>query len=236
MKTVKQVMAALKKYGNEQTRKTFLKHGAPEGIFGVKVADLKVVGKQIKGNQELACELYATGNPDAMYLAGLLVDGGQLTKRELQTWVKSASWSMLSEYTVPWVAAESRFGRELALKWMDSKQESIASSGWNTYASLLAMTADDDLDLDEIRDLLNRVVSQIDTAANRVRYTMNGFVIAVGSYVKPLLKDAKRAAKAIGVVSVDAGETACRVPLATQMIQKVDSAGRVGRKRKTVKC
>ena len=236
MKTVKQVMAALKKYGNEQTRKTFLKHGAPEGIFGVKVADLKVVGKQIKGNQELACELYTTGNPDAMYLAGLLVDGGQLTKRELQTWVKSASWSMLSEYTVPWVAAESQYGRELALKWMDSKQESIGSSGWNTYASILAMTEDEDLDLDEIRGLLDRVVSQIDTAANRVRYTMNGFVIAVGSYVKPLMKDAKRAAKAIGVVSVDAGDTACRVPLATQVIQKAESAGRVGKKRKTVKC
>ena len=236
MKTVNQVMAALKKNGSEQTRKTYIKHGAPDDIFGVKVADLKVIVKQIKGNQSLACDLYATGNSDAMYLAGLVVDGGQLTKRELQAWAKAASWSMLSEYTVPWVAAESQYGRELALKWMDSKQEPIGSSGWNTYASILAMTEDEDLDLDEIRELLDRVVSQIDTAANRVRFTMNGFVIAVGSYVKPLLKDAKRAAKAIGVVSVDVGDTACRVPLATQVIQKAETAGRVGKKRKTVKC
>jgi len=236
MKTVKQVMAALKKCGSEQTRKTYIKHGAPDDIFGVKVADLKVIGKQIKGNQSLACDLYATGNSDAMYLAGLVVDGGQLTKRELQAWVKAAGWTWLSEYTVPWVAAESAYGRDLALKWIDAKQESIACSGWNTYAGIMAMTEDDDLDLDEIRALLNRVVSEIDTAANRVRFTMNGFVIAVGSYVKPLLKDAKRAAKAIGVVSVDVGDTACRVPLATQVIQKAETAGRVGKKRKTVKC
>jgi len=34
---------------------------------------------------------------------------------------------------------------------------------------------------------------------------MNGFVIAVGSYVKPLLQKAKAAAKQIGNVSVDVG-------------------------------
>ena len=83
MGTVKQVLSALKKSGNEQTRKTYLKHGAPDTTLGVKVADMKWVGKQIKGNQPLACELYESGNPDAMYLAGLLVDGTQLAKREL---------------------------------------------------------------------------------------------------------------------------------------------------------
>ncbi|MBI3465809.1 MAG: hypothetical protein HY000_22560 [Planctomycetes bacterium] len=65
---------------------------------------------------------------------------------------------------------------------------------------------------------------------------MNSFVIAVGSYVKPLLNEAKAAAKKIGMVSVDMGDTACKVPLATEYIEKVVKAGRVGRKRKTIKC
>ena len=61
-------------------------------------------------------------------------------------------------------------------------------------------------------------------------------MISVGTYVKPLLKPAKAAAKKIGTVSVDMGTTSCKVPLATDYIAKVEKAGRVGKKRKTAKC
>jgi hypothetical protein len=83
---------------------------------------------------------------------------------------------------------------------------------------------------------LDHVVQHIHEAPNDVRYTMNGFIIAVGSYVKPLLKQAKRAASAIGAVSVNMGDTACKVPLASAYIEKIEAAGRVGKKRKTIKC
>ena len=100
----------------------------------------------------------------------------------------------------------------------------------------MATRPDDELDLAEIKQLLQRVVDEIDAAPNHVRYTMNGFVIAVGSYVKPLLKEAKAAAKAIGVISCDMGDTTCKVPPATEYIEKVESKGRLGKNRKTMKC
>jgi 3-methyladenine DNA glycosylase AlkD len=236
MNTVGQVMAELKKKGSEQTRKIFARHGAPSNMFGVKVADLKTIAKKIKGNQALACELYETGNGDAMYLAGIVADGSQMTKRQIESWAKGATWSMLSEYTVAWVASESPYSRDLAMKWINSKRESIACSGWCTYAGIVAITPDGELDLVEIKELLNRVVKEIEKAPNKVRYTMNGFVIAVGAYVKPLLKHAKRVAKTIGTVSVDVGDTACKVPLATEYIEKIEKMGRIGKKRKTIKC
>lgn len=83
---------------------------------------------------------------------------------------------------------------------------------------------------------MNRVVKEIHTAPNRVRYPMNGFIIAVGSYVKPLLKQAKAAAKKIGKVSIDMGDTSSGVPDALPYIERVEKAGRVGKKRKTIKC
>ena len=92
------------------------------------------------------------------------------------------------------------------------------------------------LDLAEIQRLMDRVVKEVGTAPNRVRYCMIGFVIAVGGYVIPLLKQAKAAARQIGAVSVDVGETACKVPNATEYIEKLESMGRVGRKRKTMRC
>lgn len=236
MNSVSEVMAELKKKGSEQTRKTFARHGAPDDMYGVKVADLKVIAKKIKGNQDLALDLYDTGHCDAQYLAGIVADGSKMNKKQLELWAKKSSWHMVSEYTVPWVATESDKGRDLAMKWINSKNESIASTGWCTYAGILTVTPDEELDLEEVKELLQRVVKQIDKAPNRVRYTMNSFVIAVGSYCKPLLKEAKEAAKKIGVVSVNMGDTACKVPLATEYINKIESMGRVGKKRKTVKC
>ena len=233
---VAEVLKELKKKSSEQTRKTLCRHGAPENTFGVKVGDLKVIAKKIKGQQDLACDLYDTGISDAMYLAGLVADGSMMTKKQLEAWVKSATWPWISEYTVPWVTSESKHGRDLALKWMKSRKESVAAAGWCTYTGIVTITPDAELDLVEIRELLDRVVREIGEAPNRVKYTMNGFVISVGGYVKPLLRQAKSAAKKIGKVEVDVGDTSCKVPLATEYIEKMEKSGRIGRKRKTTKC
>jgi 3-methyladenine DNA glycosylase AlkD len=238
MPTITSIMADLKKKGSEKTRTIYARHGmAGKPMFGVSVADLKVIAKKIKGQQALACELYLTGNLDAMYLAGMVADGAQMNKDQLNAWADGAAGlQMISEYTVPWVAVENGQGRELARQWMGSKKEHVASSGWCTYSGLVATKPDEELDMSEIAGLLRTVVKEINAAQNRVRHTMNGFVIAVGSYVKPLLTQAKSAANQIGDVSVDVGDTACKVPLATAYIQKIAAAGRLGKKRKTIRC
>jgi hypothetical protein len=172
-----------------------------------------------------------------MYLAGMIADGSLMTKAELNAWAEGATnLQMIAEYTVPWVTVDNPHARELALQWMKSKKERVACSGWSTYAGLVSIQPDEALDLAEIEGLLDTVVGGISSAQNRVRYTMNGFVITVGSYVKPLLKQAKAAARQIGAVSVNMGETACKVPLATAYIEKIEAAGRVGQKRKTIRC
>lgn len=237
MESVDQVMAQLKKKGNPQTVKIYSNHGAPaDNMFGVKVGDLKPIAKKIKGNQELALELYETGNSDAMYLSGLVTDGSQMTMKQLDSWAKSASWYMIAEYTVPGVASQNSKCRQLALKWMKARKETVASCGWATYSGMLAVQDDSELDLGEIKELLEKVETDVHQAKNRVRYTMNGFVIATGTYVIPLLKEAKRVAKAIGKVHVEMGTTSCKVPLATEYIAKVEKMGRVGKKRKTIVC
>jgi len=65
---------------------------------------------------------------------------------------------------------------------------------------------------------------------------MNGFVIAVGSYVKALTELALQTAARIGPVTVDMDGTACKVPYAPDYIQKVKKRGAIGKKRKTTKC
>ena len=236
MDDIKSVLKALEKKGSAATKKTLQRHGAGDNIYGVKVADLKVIAKKIKGEQELALELYDTGNGDAMYLAGLVADGRQMTKKQLEAWAKQAEWHMISGYTVPWVATESQHARSLAMKWIGSKKENLGTSGWATYAGLVTVSPDDELDLDEVRSLLEKVEADIGKVPNRVRYMMNAFVIAVGSYVKPLSKAAKATAKRLGKVEVDMGDTACKVPLALEYIEKIEKRGSAFKKRKTIRC
>ena len=234
--TAEEVLAELESLGTEQTKKTFLRHGATEPMFGVKIGDMKPIQKRIKRDHQLSLDLFSSGVGDAQYLAGLIADPPAMTKAQLKAWAKAATWQMVREYVVAGVAAESRFAVELAEEWIASKKEEIATIGWATYSHFVSVAPDDQLDLDRLRDLLKHVGDDIHEAANRTRYVMNGFVISVGSHVKPLLKEAKAAAKKIGAVSVNVGDTACKVPLATEYIAKVEKAGRVGKKRASAMC
>ena len=197
---------------------------------------MKPIRKKIKVDYQLAKDLYATGNADAQYLAGLIADDGKMTKADLQTWVKQALSQNISEYTVPWVAAGSLHGYELAKEWIDSPKEHISAAGWSTLANLAALLPDSSLDIPGLKALLARAVKEIHSAPNRTRYTMNNFVICVGSYVTPLTADAIAAAKKIGTVTIDVGNTACKIPVATEYIQKTKDRGSLGKKKKTVKC
>jgi len=236
MTTAAEIVEELKPLGSESYKRILLKHGAREPFFGVKVEELKKIQKRIKKDHQLALDLYATGISDAMYLAGLIADDARMTKRDLERWVKQASWHMLSEYTVAGTAANSPHGRELALKWIDSKNEQIASAGWATLSGVVATRPDGELDLAELKRLLKRVEQTIHEQPNCVRSTMNGFVIAAGCYVAKLTDLAIKTAEKIGPVHVDFGETACEVPSAPEYIQKVKDRGTIGKKRKSAKC
>jgi 3-methyladenine DNA glycosylase AlkD len=238
MPSAEEILADLKSKGKEKTRALYSRHGIPiEHTYGVSNADLKLIAKAIKGQQELACRLYESGNYDAMYLAGLVASGAKLSNAQLQEWVEAAAeMPPILEYPIPWLTVEHPMAREIALQWIASPKEHIASAGWRAYTGILSTQPDAALDMAEIEKLLDTVVREIHSAPNRVRACMNSFVISVGIYVRPLEQQAKAAATRIGEVFVDVGDTACEIPLATAYIAKAEAAGRVGVKRKTMRC
>jgi len=234
--TKEDVLKELESMGNESIKKIFIKHGAMEPFFGVKVGDMKKIVKKVKKNHALSLELYDSGNGDAMYLAGLIADENLISKKDLENWVKKASWYMLSEYTVAWITSESNYGWELGQKWIKSKNEHIASAGWATLANLASIKPDEELDIEAFSQLIDHVGDNIHDAQNRVRYTMNGFVISVAAYIPALMKKAIKIAEKIGKVHVEMGGTACKVPFAPDYIQNMIDKGRVGKKRKMARC
>jgi len=180
----------------------------------------------------LALELYATGNTDAMYFAAMIADSKIMKESDIQKWAKNAYWYYLSEHAVVAVASENVDGFSIALNWIDKKEENLASSGWATLSAIISKKPNDELELNIIENLLKRVESEIHKSQNREKYAMNGFVIAVGAFIPELTEIALKTANKIGKVDVFMGETSCKVPLATDYINKIIVMDKVGKKRK----
>src|SRR5688572_11399655 len=167
--STKDIIEELKPLGRDSYKKVLLNHGVKEPCFGVKIEDLKKIQKRIKKDNQLALALYETGVYDAMYLAGLIADDAKMTRRDLQNWAKKAQ-GPLAGWTVPWVAAGSPHGWELAWEWIDSGDDFIAEAGWATFSSLVSIEDDAQLDLPKLKLLLQRVKKTIHTSPDVVRY------------------------------------------------------------------
>jgi 3-methyladenine DNA glycosylase AlkD len=234
--TTKEIVEELRALGAESIKKVLRNHGVQEPFFGVKIGDMKKIQKRIKKDYQLALDLYDTGNYDAMYLAGLVADDAKMTRKDLNHWANMANGGALASATVPWVAAGSQHGYEIALEWIESDKENVAVAGWATHSSLVALKDDADLDIGGLKRLLERVRDTIHQQPDSVRQAMNNFLIALGTYVQGLGDLAVHAAEKVGQVSVDMGDTACKVPNALEYIHKARERGAIGKKRKTVKC
>jgi len=235
--TAAEILAELKPLGSESYKRMMMKnYGVKEPLFGVKIGDLKKIQKRIKKDYRLALDLYETGNYDAMYLAGLIADDAKMTKADLNRWVDKAYAGSLPGATVAWVAAGSPHGHELALEWIESDKPLVATAGWSVLSSLVALKEDADLDLAELKKLLQRVKKEIHKAPDATRYAMNNFVICVGGYVAPLTELAIKTGEEIGPVSADLGNNSCEVFSSPDYIRKMQDKGVIGKKRKTVKC
>ncbi len=233
--TAETILHELSRMGSGATKRILQKHGAKEPLFGVKVGDMKTIVKKVKKDHDLSLALFSTGNYDAMYLAGLIADEKKISAKELDTWAQHA-YAGISDYTVPWIASESRHGWELGMKWIESSREQIASAGWLTLANVLTLQPDEMLDTNAIEHLLARVKKEISTAHHRVRYAMNMFLICVGGYVAPLTAKAKAIANTIGTVTVVMDGTNSKLPNAAEYISKMEKTGRIGKKKKQARC
>lgn len=234
--TAQQIVSEIEPLGTEGYRRILRNHGVTGPLFGVKIEELKKYEKAIRKDYQLALDLYDTGIYDAMYLAGLIADESRMTMDDLRGWLEKATSDTVAEFAVAWVAADGPYGWDLGREWIDSPDEKAAVAGWGTLSSLVAVREDADLDIPALRSLLDRVKTTIHAQPDRVRYKMNGFVIALGSYVRELTEEALQAGEAIGKVTVDMGKTECKVPYAPDYIAKVAAKGRVGKKRKTARC
>ncbi|MEM7167809.1 MAG: DNA alkylation repair protein [Planctomycetota bacterium] len=211
-----EVMKTLEAAGGEMTRRTYLRHGIPEPMFGVRYADIYKLVKRLGTNDKLADQLWRTGNHDARIVATMIADPGAATASTIDTWAKTVDNQLLVD-AIAGYAAKSALAERCLAKWTKSKNEWLAATGWHLL-STLAIATDSPISNDELRAHVATIEQNIHDSPNRVRHSMNGALIACGSRIP---RDAKAAARRIGKVDVDHGDTSCKTPDALQYIEKM---------------
>lgn len=215
--TLDEVMATLEKAGSAQTKKTYLRHGAKEPLFGVQFATLKDLSKKLRTNHDLACALWDTGNFDARNLAVKLADPAQMTPARLDAWARANDVPMCVSYVAA-LASEGPHGLARAEAWLRAADVVTRGTGWSLVGAL-AMR--DEVTADAwFLARLAEIERTIKAVPNAERGTMNQALIAIGGRSAALRKAVAAAAKRIGPVDVDHGDTACKTPDAREYVDK----------------
>lgn len=216
--TLAEVMQILEAAGSEQTRKTYARHGATGPMFGVRFGDLFPLMKKIDVDQPLARELWATGNVDARNLAMKIADPKEIGPEELDRWAIENSMRMCDLY-IATLAAESPHGPSKLREWLGSSDQRLLATGW----TLLGRLSDLDESFPE-KELLRHIAEiekTIHSAPNDVRNNMNRALIAIGGHSATMRTAVIAAAKRIGTVTVDHGDTACKTADAVETVEKM---------------
>lgn len=230
------VMQELEALSKDRTKKMYVSNGAHEPLFGVATGAMKPIAKKIKINQRLAEELYATGNYDAMYFAGIIADPKAMTESDFDRWMDAAYFYMLSDYVVAVTLAESDIAQGVADKWIASGEELRMSAGWSCYCWLLGNRLDNEFSESKISNLLNTLKNTIHDSPERTKSAMNNFLYTVGISYLPLHEKAVETAKEVGIVEVKRDKKKSSFLNAYESIQKEMDRGKLGFKRKYVRC
>lgn len=230
------VMQELEDLSKPRMKKIYLSNGAQEPLFGVTTGEMKPMSKKIKKNQPLAEELYATGNYDAMYFAGVISDPKIMTESDFDRWMDAAYFYMLSDFVVAVTLSESDIAQDVAYKWIASGQELRMSAGWSCYCWLLGNRSDNEFSESKISDMLDHVKKTIHDAPERTKASMNNFLSTVGISFSPLHEKALETAMEVGTVEVKRENKKNSTLNAYESIQKQVEKGRIGFKRKYVRC
>jgi 3-methyladenine DNA glycosylase AlkD len=212
-----EIMAELKKMGTAQNRKVYARHGIGEKMYGVSFGNLKAIKKKIKTDHLLALELWSSENHDARILATMVADPGTMDNTTLESWAADLDNYVIADAFSSLVGGTPAARRKME-KWTRSKKEWVGRAGWLLLAQIAA--GDDALPDDYFQPYLEKIESDIHRSKNRVRDAMNMALVNIALRGPALEKRAVAAAKRIGKVDVDHGETGCKTPDAVAYIQK----------------
>ena len=223
--TYQEIYQQLEALGTAQNRKIYQRHGAGNKLFGVSFGNLRKLKKKVisldgkKGiNHALAQQLWKTQNIDAQTFAAMIADPQQISETELDTWVQDIHYyALANEFTK--VAGNSSFAQKKMEAWTRSEEEFVRLVG---YGILNLMAREDETLSDEFFEpYIQKMEKELQPSPNRAKEGMNNCLIAIGARNKVLRGRVLEAAKKIGKVEIDHGDTSCKTFIIEEYLDKI---------------
>lgn len=214
-----ETLKKLEALGSAKMRAQNARKGAGDNQFGVKMGDIRKLAKQIKTNHKLALELWETKNIDARLLAILLMIPKNLSADELDRLVRSEKFFQVADWLNAYVVKQHPEKEMLRQRWMNDDDPMAARAGWNLTAERIAKSSEG-IDLLAI---LDRLESEMGSAAPEVQWTMNFALANIGIHFADLRKRALEIGEKLGVYRDFPVSKGCTSPFAPIWINEMVS-------------
>ena len=171
--TVEDVLAELAALEDPRVRAVNERHGDDHGV---NLTKLRAVAKRLGKQQDLALELWGTGDTAARLLALLICRPKAFERDALDAMVREARTPKVHDWFVNYVVKKSAHAEALRLAWTADPDPVVASAGW-------ALTADRVVKKPEGLDLaglLDVVEAEMGDAPERLQWAMNTCLAQIG--------------------------------------------------------
>ncbi|WP_132471642.1 DNA alkylation repair protein [Rhodococcus sp. SMB37] len=166
-------MAELAELEDPKIREVNVKHGDDHGV---NLTQLRAIAKRLKIQQDLAGELWETGDSAARLLAILISRPKAFTRDALDTMLREARVPKVQDWLVNYVVKKSPHADELRVLWFDDPDQVVASAGW-ALTSERVVKKPAGLDLS---GLLDTIEMQMRNAPERLQWAMNTCLAQIG--------------------------------------------------------
>ncbi|MFF3276724.1 DNA alkylation repair protein [Streptomyces chrestomyceticus] len=166
-------MAELAELDDPKTRAVNERHGDDHGV---NLSKLRALAKRLKTQQELARQLWETGDTAARLLATLICRPKAFGRDELDVMLRSARTPKVHDWLVNYVVKKNPYAEELRLAWSADPDPVVASAGWALTTERVAKKPED-LDL---AGLLDTIEAEMKDAPDRLQWAMNQCLAQIG--------------------------------------------------------
>ena len=171
--TVDEVMAELAALEDPRVRAVNERHGDDHGV---NLTKLRAVAKRLKIQQDLARELWATGETAVRLLALLICRPKEFDRDELDGMLREARVPKVQDWLVNYVVKKSPHAEALRGTWFTDADPVVASAGWALTTERVGRKPDG-LDL---AGLLDVIEAQMADAPDRLQWAMNECLAQIG--------------------------------------------------------
>ncbi len=226
MASVSSLLSQLEALGDPKVRNRNAHQGAGSNQFGVPMGEIRKIAAKIRIDQQLALELWGTGNLEARLLAILILKPAKLTRAEVDMMVRTGTVPQLADWINSYVVKKHPDKEALRQAWLADNHPWAARSGWTLMSERIAR----DPDGIDIPAVLDRIEAEMGAADPATQWTMNSALASIGIHHPDHRKRAMAIGEKLGIYRDYPVSKGCTSPFApiwiAEMVRRQGEAER----------